>query len=146
MDKQEYIKILKENQNAIKKIISEYEEYSENYDLSLNENFLITKNQHLKIALFNLAFIVLTSTKKDIFDMFSTAALFIFIIEMYIIFSFDKYQKDLKSINESDLNFIKKNELESEKLENAIKFFYETPNNQIEKYLSYKMGDGKKIN
>ncbi len=93
----------------------------------------------------NLIFIVLTY-KKEEFDLFSTAAFFLFLVEMCIYFASDKVQNELIEITNKDLEFIKTCTLQNQKIENVIEFFKDTSEEEVQKYLSYKMGDSKKIN
>lgn len=145
MNKTEYIKILRENQNIIKEVISDYKSFNEDNPLPSDDEFLIAKKQHLIIAMVSLTFIILTY-KKEFFDLFSTAAFFLFLVEMCIYFASDKVQKELIKITNKDLEFIKKCTLQNQKIENVIEFFKDTSEEEVQKYLSYKMGDSKKIN
>lgn len=145
MNKTEYIKILRDNQNIIKEIIRDYKSFNEDNPLPSNDEFLITKKQHLIIAMVNLIFIVLTY-KKEEFDLFSTAAFFLFLVEICIYFASDKVQNELIEITNKDLEFIKTCTLQNQKIENVIEFFKDTSEEEVQKYLSYKMGDSKKIN
>lgn len=78
MNKTEYIKILRDNQNIIKEIIRDYKSFNEDNPLPSNDEFLITKKQHLIIAMVNLIFIVLTY-KKEEFDLFPQLHSFYFL-------------------------------------------------------------------
>ena len=54
--------------------------------------------------------------------------------------------KDYCEITNKDLEFIKTCTLQNQKIENVIEFFKDTSEEEVQKYLSYKMGDSKKIN
>lgn len=145
MNKNDYIKILREFQNDFKNEVNEdviffkecnYEERLE--DISEQKNEYMCK----AITYYMLLYILLQKDYKLIsvlLGIFGTINLAKLILVGY-------YGKEFKEncliIEKDDLYFKK----EIKKIDNAIEFFQSTSEEEVQKYLSYKMGDSKKIN
>lgn len=71
------------------------------------------------------------------------------LLSMLSLKNYNMYDKD-KKISDKEFNiykwFITDYQNQIKKLDNAIEFFQNTSEEEVQKYLSYKMGDSKKIN
>lgn len=145
MNKNDYIKILREFQNNLKKEVNDdaiffkecnYEERIE--DISEQKNEYMCK----AITYYMFLYILLQKDYKLIsvlLGIFGTINL----TKLILVSCYGKkFKKNFLIIEKEDFEL--KNEIK--KIDNAIEFFQGTSEEEVQKYLSYKMGDSKKIN
>ncbi len=74
-------------------------------------------------------------------------ALFLFIIiDIHLYHMSEAYEKSFADCYKINKESLKNYENQIERIENAIEFFQSSSEEEVQKYLSYKMGDSKKIN
>ena len=74
-------------------------------------------------------------------------ALFLFIIiDIHLYYMSEAYEKSFADCYKINKESLKNYENQIERIENAIEFFQSSSEEEVQKYLSYKMGDSKKIN
>lgn len=145
MNKNDYIKILREFQNNLKNEVNDDDIFFKkcNYEERI-EDISEQKNEYMckAITYYMFLYILLQKDYKLIsvlLGIFGTINLAKLILVSY-------YGKEFKEncliIEKEDFEL--KNEIK--KLDNAIEFFQGTSEEEVQKYLSYKMGDSKKIN
>ena len=141
MKKEDYIKLLREVQNNRKNDLIESKSLLDNYDADIKEivNELRRDSNSAMIKFFIEFLMYYCITKNDLSNVF---VIFIIILAIKNIYLVTINEIGISSINNS-LNFIKdninENELNIKKIENAICFFQTTSQDEINKYLSYKI-------
>ena len=136
MNKTEYIKILRELSNYFKSECTYY--YLERTWLNYEK-----QNCSIKVIIESIISIICICNDKNYISILLCLFILINTIKYHVC---DSYEKSI--INDySIIDFCLKNyENQIERIENAIEFFQSTSEEEVQKYLSYKMGDSKKIN
>lgn len=145
MNKNDYIKILREFQNDFKNEVNENVIFFKecNYEERL-EDISEQKNEYMckAITYYMLLYILLQKDYKLIsvfLGIFGTINL----TKLILVSCYGKkFKKNFLIIEKEDFEL--RNEIK--KIDNAIEFFQGTSEEEVQKYLSYKMGDSKKIN
>ena len=142
MNKTEYMKILRKISNNFKS------ECINNDDLK-RSIFLIDSAGYSKKFFLNAAIIesissiICVCNDKNYLSM----ALFLFIIiDIHLYYMSEAYEKSFADCYKINKESLKNYENQIERIENAIEFFRSSSEEEVQKYLSYKMGDSKKIN
>lgn len=137
MTKIEYIKILREVQNELKKQMIDYSEFKRLHPRPTDEAFERDKMNCIKRT-FMYTILTFSSYSLDWPTFISTLLI---IITLYNIL----YSTHNDKLNDEIIeNYIVMDEIfnnwetENEKIENCIKFFNETSKEDIDRYLSYK--------
>lgn len=145
MNKNDYIKILREFQNELKNEVNDNVNFFKEYNYEeIIEDIYEQKNEYMCKAITYYMFLYLLLQKdykliSTLFGIFGTINLAKFVL----------VKKNEKAFNENYLiveSVNSKLEKEVERLENGINLFQSSSEEEIQKYLSYKMGDSKKIN
>lgn len=146
MTKNEYIELLRFIQNNLKNENNENNEIFnkvDSYDY-VSDLEAITFESLIKsfILIFCMEFSYYKLDNKVISILLGSISLFNFFKYLY----FNKISSDFRENYILICNIHNQNKKEISKLENAIEFFQSSSEEEIQKYLSYKMGDSKKIN
>lgn len=145
MNKNDYIKILREFQNYFKNEVNQdviffkecnYEERLEDISEQKNEYMCKAITYYMLLYIFLQKDYKLISVLLGIFGTINLAKLIL------VGYYGNEFKENCLIIEKEDLYFKK----EIKKIDNAIKFFQSTSEEEVQKYLSYKMGDSKKIN
>lgn len=136
MNKTEYIKILRKISNDFKSECINTDDFFEDINY-------FKQNCSIKIIIESIISIICVYNDKNYISILVSLLVLINSIKYYV---FDSYEKSVT--NDYSINdFCLKNyENQIKRIENAIEFFKDTSEEEVQKYLSYKMGDSKKIN
>ena len=96
-----------------------------------------------KVIIESIISIICICNDKNYISILLCLFILINTIKYHVCNSYEKFVINDYSI----IDFCLKNyENQIKRIENAIKFFKDTSEEEVQKYLSYKMGDSKKIN
>ena len=145
MNKNDYIKVLRNFQNDLKNEVNANTDFFKecNYEERI-EDIYEQKNEYMCKAITYYMFLYLLLQKdyklvSTLLGIFGTINL----AKFGLVSRFEKIFKENYLIVESVNSKLEK---EVERLENGINLFQSSSEEEIQKYLSYKMGDSKKIN
>lgn len=143
MNKTEYIKILREISNDFKSESINTDDFSKNVDDFFEDINYVKQNCSIKIIIESIISIICVCNDKNCISILLCLLILINSIKYCIC---DSYGKSVTN-DYSIIEFCLKNyENQIERIENAIEFFQSSSEEEVQKYLSYKMGDSKKIN
>lgn len=143
MNKTEYIKVLRELSNYFKSECINTDDFSKNVDDFFEDINYEKQNCSIKVIIESIISIICVCNDKNYISILLCLFILINTIKYHVC---DSYEKSV--INDySIIDFCLKNyENQIKRIENAIEFFKDTNEEEVQKYLSYKMGDSKKIN
>ena len=145
MKKEDYIKLLREFQNDLKNEIIENEKFfkNSNYEEYQNDLFISESEYLLKSLIDYMLFYLVYLKDYRLLSIIMGSLGTINLVKSIIIYLADRELYE-------NLNFIRSMDLklkeEIVRLENGISLFQNSSEEEIQKYLSYKMGDGIKNN
>lgn len=145
MKKEDYIKLLRELQNDLKNEIIENEKFFKNCNYEEYQNDLfISESEYLLKSLIGYIFFYLTYLKDyRLLSIIMGSLGSINLVKSIMIYLADKeLYENLIFIRDMDLKLKE----EIVRLENGISLFQNSSEEEIQKYLSYKMGDDIKNN
>lgn len=141
--KSDYIKILRELQNDLKTDCLFFDNSK-----PIRDNYYSDIKELKRECIINMLITAINGTLCICNDKYILGLLF-GLLSMLSLKNYNMYDKDKKiSDKEFDIYkwFITDYQNQIKKLDNAIEFFQNTSEEEVQKYLSYKMGDSKKIN
>lgn len=137
MTREEYIKILREVQNEIKRQMIDCLEFKRLYPKPTKESM---EKDAINCMGTTLIYAVLTFLSYEL-DWPQPISLLLFLIalynNLYTIYD-DKLNNEIIECYKTIEDIFNKWKMENVKIENCIKFFNETPEEDIKKYLGYK--------
>lgn len=145
MKKEDYIKLLREFQNDLKNEIIENEKIfkNSNYEEYQNDLFISESEYLLKSLIDYMLFYLVYLKDYRLLSIIMGSLGTINLVKSIIIYLVDReLYENLIFIRSMDLKLKE----EIVRLENGISLFQNSSEEEIQKYLSYKMGDGIKNN
>ena len=141
--KSDYIKILRKLQNDLKTDCLFFDNSK-----PIRDNYYSDIKELKRECIINMLITAINGTLCICNDKYILGLLF-GLLSMLSLKNYNMYDKD-KKISDKEFNiykwFITDYQNQIKKLDNAIEFFQNTSEEEVQKYLSYKMGDSKKIN
>lgn len=141
--KSDYIKILRELQNNLKTDCLCFDNSK-----PIRDNYYSDIKELKRECIINMLITAINGILCVCNDKYILGLLFC-LLSMLSLKNYNMYDKD-KKISDKEFNiykwFITDYQNQIKKLDNAIEFFQNTSEEEVQKYLSYKMGDSKKIN
>lgn len=138
MTRYEYLKILREVQNELKDITIDFKKYDDNAIVQELKDELESDKKRYKYMIIISAILIAITYNTD-YDMFFNLFYVLLISGVLGIASTSKMEKDLLENYKVLNNINEKCNLEISKIENCIEFFLETSEEELSKYLSYKI-------
>lgn len=146
MKKSEYIEILRNLQNDLKEECNDCNEFLKKHDCYSYISDMEADSFNSLVKSFAYFFVIELSLNKlndnKFIILFGGLGILNFIEYVWLKIS----SSNLRKAYILTCNINNQNEKQIIKLENAIEFFQSSSEEEIQKYLSYKMGDSKKIN
>ena len=141
--KSDYIKILRGLQNDLKTDCLFFDNSK-----PIRDNYYSDIKELKRECIINMLITAINGILCVCNDKYILGLLFC-LLSMLSLKNYNMYDKD-KKISDKEFNiykwFITDYQNQIKKLDNAIEFFQNTSEEEVQKYLSYKMGDSKKIN
>lgn len=141
--KSDYIKILRGLQNDLKTDCLFFDNSK-----PIRDNYYSDIKELKRECIINMLITAINGILCVCNDKYILGLLFC-LLSMLGLKNYNMYDKD-KKISDKEFNiykwFITDYQNQIKKLDNAIEFFQNTSEEEVQKYLSYKMGDSKKIN